>query len=65
MDDLGIPIEECIRKDKSQFEKKGVENDIVELRYKHNQARLIDTLNKVLEQRRNIRIKHRANKLQD
>jgi hypothetical protein len=29
-------LEECIRKDKSHFEKKGVENDIVELRYKHN-----------------------------
>ena len=48
-EDLGIPLEECIRKDRSFFEKKGLEPDIVDLRFKHFQGRLIDTLNKILE----------------
>jgi hypothetical protein len=35
MDDLGIPLHETFRKDKSHFEKKGLEPEIAELRYKH------------------------------
>jgi len=35
---------------------KGLEIDIVELRFKHFQSRLIDTINRVLEERRNISI---------
>jgi hypothetical protein len=35
MDDLGIPLYECLKKDKSAFEKKGVEPAVIELRYKH------------------------------
>ena len=35
-------------------EKKGLEEDIVNLRYKHHLSRLIDILNRVLEERRKI-----------
>jgi hypothetical protein len=57
MDDLGVSLSECIRKDRSHFEQKGLDNAIVELRFKHHQARLVDTLNRLLEQRRNIKLK--------
>jgi hypothetical protein len=38
------------------FEKKGVDPDVIDLRYKHYQARLIDTLNRIIEQRRAIKL---------
>jgi hypothetical protein len=38
------------------FEKKGVDPDVIDLRYKHYQARLIDTLNRIVEQRRAIKL---------
>jgi hypothetical protein len=65
MEDLGIPMHECVRKDKSAFEKKGLDPDVAELRYKHHLARLIDTLNKLLEQRRVIKMKSRLLRLQE
>jgi len=49
MDDLGVSMDEVIKQDKSNFEKKGVDPDVIELRYKHYQARLIDTVNRVVE----------------
>jgi len=41
-------------RNKSDFEKKGVDPDVVNLRYKHYQGRLIDTLNRILEERKKI-----------
>lgn len=42
-------------RDRSAFEKKGLDEDIISLRYKHHQNRLIDILNRVLEERRKIK----------
>ena len=36
-------------RDKSEFEKKGLDPDVVEIRFKHYQGRLIDTINRVIE----------------
>lgn len=36
-------------RERSEFEKKGVESDVIDLRFKHYQNRLIDTLNRVIE----------------
>lgn len=52
MDDLGVSIDECEKKQRTFFEKHGVDKDVVDLRYKHYQGRLIDTFNRILEQRR-------------
>ena len=41
-------------RDISEFQKKGVEEDVIQLRFKHYQARLIDTINFVLDERRSI-----------
>ena len=54
MDDLGVSMDAVTKQEKSNFEKKGVDPDVIELRYKHFQARLIDTINRVIEQRREI-----------
>lgn len=35
MDDLGVSFAECQKKDKSDFDKKGVDPDVIDLRYKH------------------------------
>jgi hypothetical protein len=40
--------------DIQEFTKKGVSEDIINLRFKHHLARLIDTLNRVLEERKRI-----------
>ncbi len=37
-----------------EFSMKGVHEDVADLRYKHYQARLIDTLNLVLTERRKL-----------
>ena len=37
------------------FESRGVDQDIIDLRFKHFQHRLIDTLNRVTEKRRLIK----------
>ena len=52
MDDMGITEDECQKKERSEFEKKGVDPDVVELRYKHYHGKLIETINEVLERRR-------------
>eukprot|EP00347_Sterkiella_histriomuscorum_P021729 403332968 len=54
---LGITLDECQKKQKSEFMQKGVDPDLAELRFKHFQSRLIDTLNRVLNERRNIKIR--------
>lgn len=41
-------------RDRTYFEKKGLDQDVINLRFKHYQSRLIDTLNRVLEERRRI-----------
>ena len=33
-----------------------MDKDVIDLRYKHYQARLIDTVNRIIEQRRQIKI---------
>ncbi len=38
-------------RDKESFKQNGVDEDIVTLRYKHHCGRLIDSLNRVLEER--------------
>lgn len=37
-----------------EFEKKGLDSDVVSLRFKHYQSRLIDTLNRILEERKRL-----------
>ena len=41
-------------RERSEFDKKGLDEDIVNLRFKHHQNRLIDILNRILEERRKI-----------
>ena len=36
-------------RDRSFFEDKGLDEDVVDLRYKHYQARLLDTINRIIE----------------
>jgi hypothetical protein len=55
MDDLGVTPEECQKKERSDFEIRGVNEDVVDLRFKHYQHRLIDTLNRVIGLRRDIK----------
>jgi hypothetical protein len=43
-------------RDRTAFEKKGLDEDIISLRFKHHQNRLIDILNRVLEERRKIKL---------
>jgi hypothetical protein len=43
-------------RERTEFEKKGVDEDVLNLRFKHYQNRLIDTLNRILEERRRIKI---------
>lgn len=43
-----------ILRKREDFVKKGVEDDLVDLRFKHYQSRLLDTINRVLQERRNI-----------
>jgi hypothetical protein len=45
-----------ICRERAEFEKKGVDKDVIDLRFKHYQGRLIDTLNRVIEQRRSIKM---------
>lgn len=52
MDDYGITQAECEKKERFEFEKKGVDPDVVDLRFKHYQGRLIDTINQIIERRR-------------
>ena len=44
-----------IYRDFKDFEQRGLDPDIVQLRFKHYQHRLIDTLNRVIEKRRIIK----------
>mmetsp|Transcript_40541 Transcript_40541/g.39059 ORF Transcript_40541/g.39059 Transcript_40541/m.39059 type:complete len:86 (+) Transcript_40541:135-392(+) len=54
---LGIPLRDCIKWRKEHFVEKDLSEDIIELRYKHHQNRLIDTINRVLDERRKIKNK--------
>ena len=45
----------CFYRERQAFEKKGLDEDIINLRFKHYQNRLIDILNRVLEERRKIK----------
>lgn len=44
---------QCDR-ERTEFEKKGIDEDVINLRFKHYQNRLIDILNRVLDERRRI-----------
>ena len=56
---LGIPVESIRRPNFKDFEDKSVSQDIVDLRFKHAQEKLVERINKVLRQRRQIiRLKH-------
>ena len=44
-----------MKRERTDFEKRGLDEDIINLRFKHYQARLIDTINRVLEERRRIK----------
>ncbi len=37
-----------VNRDRAEFEKKSVDKDVIDLRYKHYQARLIDTINRII-----------------
>ncbi len=52
---LGISPRECLKKRREEFYSPGgVDEDVVELRFKHFRARQMDTINRVLEERRQI-----------
>jgi hypothetical protein len=36
-------------RDRTAFEKKGLDPDVIDLRFKHYLARLIDTINRIIE----------------
>lgn len=42
-------------REKSHFEKPGVDEDVATLRFKHYQARLIDLINELLFERKKIK----------
>ena len=44
-----------MKRERADFEKRGLDEDVINLRFKHYQARLIDTINRVLEERRRIK----------
>ena len=49
-------VTDCfVKRERADFEKKGLDEDVINLRYKHYQGRLIDTINRVLEERRRIK----------
>ncbi|CDW79915.1 UNKNOWN [Stylonychia lemnae] len=54
MFNLGVSQEECIKKEREDFVKRGLDEDVINLRFKHHQYSLIDTLNRILEERRRI-----------
>ena len=56
MSNLGVTFKEMRVKGKKEFEKKGVEKDLAELRYNHYRERLLDLYNRVLEERHNIKV---------
>jgi hypothetical protein len=45
-------LTKCRKRD--EFVEKGIEEDVIELRYKHYCKRQIDTINRVLDERRMI-----------
>ena len=48
-------------REREEFEKRGLDEDLINLRFEHYQARLIDTINQVLEERRRIKdVQNRA-----
>jgi hypothetical protein len=52
-DNLGISPRECVKKRREEFYSPGkIDEDVVELRYKHFRSRQLDTINRVLEERR-------------
>lgn len=51
LDNLGIDKWELKKKEINEFAKKGVNQDVIKLRFDHYQQRLIDTINRVLEER--------------
>lgn len=55
LDNLGVSLEECQKKTRQDFEVRGVNDDVIDLRFKHYQHRLIDTLNRLIDQRRIIK----------
>jgi len=55
MEHLGVNKEELEIQDRNTFCLPGLHEDVVEIRYKHFQRRLIDTINKVIEHRRGIK----------
>ena len=42
-------------RDKSSFTVKGIDEDVVKLRYKHHRDRLLDTINRVLDERHKVK----------
>ena len=43
-----------VYRERSDFALKGVDEDVINLRFKHYQNKLIDTLNRVLEERKRL-----------
>ena len=43
-------------RERVEFERKSADDDVLNLRFKHYQNRLIDTLNRILDERRRIKL---------
>eukprot|EP00347_Sterkiella_histriomuscorum_P014355 403361188 len=56
MINLGVSKDECKKKERQDFVKRGLDEDVIDLRFKHYQYSLIDTLNRMLEERRRIKM---------
>jgi len=55
MDNLGISAEELQTRTKESFQQKNVDQDIIQLRYKHYLNRLVDTITRVLDERNEVK----------
>lgn len=49
-----LTVSFLFHREKSHFEKPGVDEDVANLRFKHYQARLIDLINELLFERKKI-----------
>jgi hypothetical protein len=61
MENLGITENELFKKELQDFEQPGVEAEVITLRHKHYQSRLVETINMVLEERKRIKLEFQRN----
>lgn len=56
IENLGITVDELILLPRESFEKPGLNEDLVKIRYNHHRNRMFETVNTLIEER--SRIKH-------